>query len=217
MLVIGNFEISWFAVFTTIACYIGMFIACILRRLQKKRVSDIYVCITFGVPLGLFFGRLVYILFSGNVLSGFLQYIDLTNGGFGLYGVMFGVFLATVLAAKLYDVDNFGQLLDCLSVGGAFAYFNLSTTENEKQNSYNNFSLIPAVKFHWYRRAWFGSYSKLGAGLTFLPWREGKDRFQFNFQVSFLGLEAGPEFLRAFAEVGVGEQGIVVAGLRYRF
>ena len=121
MLVIGNFEISWFAVFTTIACYIGMFIACILRRLQKKRVSDIYVCITFGVPLGLFFGRLVYILFSGNVLSGFLQYIDLTNGGFGLYGVMFGVFLATVLAAKLYDVDNFGQLLDCLSVGGAFA------------------------------------------------------------------------------------------------
>ena len=76
---------------------------------------------------------------------------------------------------------------------------------------------IPAVKFHWYRRAWFGSYSKLGAGLTFLPWREGKDRFQFNFQVSFLGLEAGPEFLRAFAEVGVGEQGIVVAGLRYRF
>ena len=121
MLVIGNFEISWFAVFTTIACYIGMFIACILRRLQKKRVSDIYVCITFGVPLGLFFGRLVYILFSGNVLSGFLQYMDLTNGGFGLYGVMFGVFLATVLAAKLYDVDNFGQLLDCLSVGGAFA------------------------------------------------------------------------------------------------
>ena len=151
-----------------------------------------------GISYGLYSNSQLYTLVSN--VFGSVLYKDYHSSATG------------AIVAEYYR--DLGELI---SVGGAFAYFNLSTTENEKQNSYNNFSLIPAVKFHWYRRAWFGSYSKLGAGLTFLPWREGKDRFQFNFQVSFLGLEAGPEFLRAFAEVGVGEQGIVVAGLRYRF
>ena len=151
-----------------------------------------------GISYGLYSNSQLYTLVSN--VFGSVLYKDYHSSATG------------AIVAEYYR--DLGELI---SVGGAFAYFNLSTTENEKQNSYNNFSLIPAVKFHWYRRAWFGSYSKLGAGLTFLPWREGKARLQFNFQVSFLGLEAGPEFLRAFAEVGVGEQGIVVAGLRYRF
>jgi hypothetical protein len=39
----------------------------------------------------------------------------------------------------------------------------------------------------------------------------------FNFQVSALGIEAGTENVRGFAELGIGEQGIALAGVRIRF
>ena len=38
-----------------------------------------------------------------------------------------------------------------------------------------------------------------------------------NWQASLLGFEAGSPTIRAFAELGTGEQGIVLAGLRYKF
>jgi hypothetical protein len=38
----------------------------------------------------------------------------------------------------------------------------------------------------------------------------------FNWQLSLLGLEFGSS-IRAFAEVGMGEQGIVLGGVRVRF
>ena len=39
----------------------------------------------------------------------------------------------------------------------------------------------------------------------------------FNWQLSLIGVEAGSPYMRAFAELGFGEQGIVCAGLRYKF
>ena len=38
----------------------------------------------------------------------------------------------------------------------------------------------------------------------------------FNFQATFVGVEVGGA-LRGFAELGVGEQGIILAGIRYKF
>jgi hypothetical protein len=32
-----------------------------------------------------------------------------------------------------------------------------------------------------------------------------------------LGLEAGSQHLRGYVELGVGEQGVMLAGVRYRF
>ncbi len=121
MLIIGNLEISWFAVFTSLACFIGVCIACLLRYFQRRNVNDIFTCVSFGIPLGLIFGRIFYIIFGRSNLTGLGQYLNLTNGGFGLYGVFLGVFLAAVIAVRFFDADNLGSLLDCLAVGGAFA------------------------------------------------------------------------------------------------
>ena len=71
MLIIGSLEISWFAVFTAFACIIGVCIACLLRHFQHKYISDIFTCVTFGIPLGLLFGRILYIVFSGSSLTSF--------------------------------------------------------------------------------------------------------------------------------------------------
>ncbi len=121
MLIIGGIKISWFAVFTAAACLAGMMAACLLRRLQRRPVSDIFIAVTFAVPLGLLFGRILYSLFPGDSFSNLAEFADLTNGGFGLYGVLFGVFLAAVIACRCFRAEGPGSLLDCLAVGGSLA------------------------------------------------------------------------------------------------
>lgn len=88
------------------------------------------------------------------------------------------------------------------------------------------YTFMPAFKFDWLRRDRVGLYSKLGAGVTYRienvtyndDDHENQSRSQthFNFQVSVLGVEVGRHF-RGFAEFGMGEQGVIQAGLRYRF
>lgn len=117
---------------------------------------------------------------------------------------------------------------------GAIATF-ANHTEDEKlkssitrtsKNSY--FSLMPSVKFNWLRRTNWGLYSKLAAGATLrhssLKEKESvdskkttKNQAFFNFQVSAIGFEAGSENVRGFAELGIGEQGVGLAGVRFRF
>ena len=122
MLVYGTIKISWFAVFTSAACLIGMVLACILRKAQKKMVSDIFITVVFSVPLGLFFGRLIYAIFPpGDGFLSFAEFADVNIGGYGLYGVIFGGILAAFIACKAFHAEGVGSLLDCLAVGGALA------------------------------------------------------------------------------------------------
>ena len=39
----------------------------------------------------------------------------------------------------------------------------------------------------------------------------------FNFQASLIGIEVGNQQVRGFAELGIGEQGIGLAGVRFKF
>ncbi len=87
------------------------------------------------------------------------------------------------------------------------------------------FSLLPAVKADWLRREHFGMYSKLGIGVTVLSLKDKLDTGDkesgtaatVNWQLSLIGMEAGGSKLRGFAELGFGEQGIFLAGIRYKF
>lgn len=84
-------------------------------------------------------------------------------------------------------------------------------------------TVMPAVKWDYLRRDHFGMYLKAAAGYsfrhlgeTFKGQDESKNDGMFNVQVSLLGLEGGGRRLRGFFELGFGEQGIVLAGLRYK-
>ena len=92
------------------------------------------------------------------------------------------------------------------------------------------FTLMPSVKFNWLRKNNWGMYSKLAAGATYTHFcfedyendkktgeKETANDLFFNFQVSLIGIEAGNQHVRGFAEFGVGEQGIALAGVRYKF
>ena len=85
---------------------------------------------------------------------------------------------------------------------------------------------MPTVKFNFVRKKNFGLYSKAGLGVTYrtesIDYDDGSEDYSekallFNWQLSFIGVEAGSPYMRAFAELGFGEQGIVCAGLRYKF
>ena len=87
---------------------------------------------------------------------------------------------------------------------------------------------MPSVKFNWLRKKSFGMYSALSAGVMFAsvsvegeakaadPDAKDETVTTFMFQATALGLEFGGN-VRGFVEAGVGEKGLLCAGLRYRF
>lgn len=116
--IFGNIEISWFAVFVTVGCFAGIALACILRKLQKAMVSDIFILATFAVPLALIFSRLQYCIFSSHNFNNVWEMLNLTNGGYGLYGAILGVVIAIFIVNKRFDMGGVGKLLDCAAIGG---------------------------------------------------------------------------------------------------
>ena len=111
---------------------------------------------------------------------------------------------------------TFGRNKESMTVAGADA--------GNLINTY--YTVLPAVKFDWLRRRNFGLYSKLGLGATIRHEKIadnplGKDdsdtQAHFNWQASLVGFEAGSPCIRGFAELGFGEQGIFLAGVRYKF
>ncbi len=141
-------------------------------------------------------------------------------------------------------VEYFYHVNKVIGVGG-IACFNSKTddmycnTQNNTNNSNSkekvgegkklNLTVMPAVKFDWLRTKNFGLYSKAALGLTYMHEKQtttykGDDTevysdnsVKLNFHATLLGIEGGSQKIRAFAEVGMGEQGIGVLGLRYKF
>ena len=114
-----------------------------------------------------------------------------------------------------------------LAVGGDFIYGHNVCDLHEDgkhigkaKNSY--ITVMPAVKFDWLRRKHFGMYSKVAAGVTFRHETDesvnrNNSATHFNFQITPVAIEAGSESVRGFLEVGLGEQGVLAAGVRCKF
>lgn len=107
--------------------------------------------------------------------------------------------------------------------------FRKEQLKSHKLSSY--FTIMPSVKFNWLRKHSWGMYSKVAVGASIAHFSDqaynenGKltgeknitnDVF-FNFQASLVGIEAGNQQVRGFAELGIGEQGIALAGVRFKF
>lgn len=119
-----------------------------------------------------------------------------------------------------------------LGVGGIFAFgYNkqdvLFDGKKDGEMKHTYYTLMPAVKLDWLRKTHFGMYSKLAVGMTLRTESiddnsaeantDSNTMTHVNWQVSLLGIEAGPPTIRGFAEFGLGEQGMLLAGVRYKF
>jgi len=87
-------------------------------------------------------------------------------------------------------------------------------------------TLMPAVKYEWMHNKLFTLYSKIAVGASFgmenYKYDDSKLRehsrhsYYINFQASPLGIESNGEKTRFFAELGLGEQGMALVGMRFR-
>ena len=135
-------------------------------------------------------------------------------------------FTGPISAEYFYHVKNW------LGVGGILAYgqneqdvFLSREKDGVIKNTY--VTLMPAVKFDWLHKKHFGVYSKLAFGATLRNEKFTSDsnsrkddsdsEVHVNWQASLLGMEFGGPTIRGFLELGTGEQGIALVGLRYKF
>ena len=115
-----------------------------------------------------------------------------------------------------------------LAFGGIFSYSRygedaLKDDTKIGDRSRNYFTLMPAMKYAWINKHHFALYSKLAVGATLMSFKvtengksESESKLYFMGQVSAIGVEFGSK-LRGFVEVGAGEQGIVLGGIKYKF
>ena len=168
-----------------------------------------------------------------SVSYGFLPnsiWLDITSD---VFGSLFGAEYEHSAATGPMGLEYYYRTSPLIAVGTVATFAKHS--EDEKHNSEltrtskNSYiTLMPSVKFNWLRRSNWGLYSKVAAGATLRhssiqekdpvnPEKKTDNTVFFNFQLSGIGIEAGSENVRAFAELGVGEQGVGLAGVRFRF
>ncbi len=151
-----------------------------------------------------------------------------------------GLGFAGLLGSKSENESRFGTLgVEYLhhagndpkfSFGGiaTFASFSDDLTQDGKKTAERSryyISLMPAIKYNWVNKEYFAFYSKAAIGGTLALSKtkttsdnksESTNRMYFAYQLSLVGIEFGSKF-RGFIELGVGEQGIALAGLKYKF
>ncbi len=109
---------------------------------------------------------------------------------------------------------------------GTIASFGSDLMEKGQKTGDRNryyISLIPAIKYSWVNNEHFAFYSKIGIGgtlaiaeSTYNGKSDTANKVYFAYQVSPVGIEFGGAF-RGFVELGVGEQGIILGGVKYKF
>ncbi len=118
------------------------------------------------------------------------------------------------------SVEYFGRLNsnNRLGLGGIFVLGGCKWDDTGDAKS-KYYTIMPAVKYNWAVKKYVSWYSKGAAGLSIASQsggREDKTDVVFNFHASLVGVDFGGAF-RGFVELGFGEQGIALAGLRYKF
>lgn len=106
------------------------------------------------------------------------------------------------------------------AVGAAAIYEGMESDDANSNGKQNLISVMPVARAHWFNKAHFGMYSKVGVGACF--WNEKLNGQTSNdmtvaYQVSPVCMEAGSESVRGFMEVGFGFQGIINLGVRFGF
>lgn len=103
---------------------------------------------------------------------------------------------------------------------------NKKSGEKVGDRSRTYIAFMPSVKYYWMNKKNFGVYTKAAVGGMMMKDERNDletnkmssdNKLYFMYQASLLGLEAGSQNLRAFAEAGVGEQGIILIGVRAKF
>ena len=173
---------------------------------------------------------------TSNVIDAFRMASDLAE-----MGIQGDMMYDTHRVHGPYSIEYFYRPRPWLGLGGMVVY----GTGNMRVYSYhldgkrlvedathesikgNYLSVMPAVKLDWIRRQYFGMYTKVALGFTrrhvYVDYHnsprgdEEKRATHLNGQLTLVGMDFGSPHFRGFLDFGLGEQGVVLLGLRYKF
>jgi len=126
---------------------------------------------------------------------------------------------------------SFGLHLSYLYNREKVTYYQLTNALSENTESdytafYNRykdhlFSLMATARMKWCRHHWWNMYSRVGAGPALLISKQAGFSSKVSggavFQFTPVAVEAGTDKVRGFFELGFGCQGLLNAGVSYRF
>ena len=144
--------------------------------------------------------------------------------GFGALTDISSSYLKGIFSGKqtnyigAFGAEYFYRPKSALGVGVVGTFSTCKWNDSDKART-KYISIMPAVKYNWLNRQHFSMYSKLALGVIIgLESGDNHDKTKaaFGWQASAVGAEFGSAF-RGFLEVGFGEQGTILAGLRYKF
>ena len=144
--------------------------------------------------------------------------------GFGALTDISSSYLKGIFSGKqtnyigAFGAEYFYRPKSALGVGLVGTFSTCKWNEIDKAST-KYFSIMPAVKYNWLNREHFSMYSKLALGVLIgidSGANDDKTTAAFSWQASAVGAEYGSAF-RGFVELGYGEQGVLIAGLRYKF
>lgn len=119
-----------------------------------------------------------------------------------------------------------------LWVGASVSYFGIYSSFRDRftdqviaHSNTNMVNISPVLQFSWLNRKYITLYSGISGGLSLIFGKNfsqeteqvTQDTYLFgNFQLTAIGIKAGKKWF-GFAEVGIGSQSFVTAGVGYRF
>ena len=80
-----------------------------------------------------------------------------------------------------------------------------------------SFCVLATAKANWLRREHFAMYSKVRLGAMYLPTNGTSEKLAFSPHISPVAFEAGSQSALGFLELGLGVQGVIIGGVRFRF
>lgn len=149
------------------------------------------------------------------------------NDGGDYYNTERGFKTCAINLSYSYRAERWLEVGVLLSYNGTYDDVYLHRNANRYivgSRDVTDISLIPMVRFSWYRSKYVRLYSAVGAGITFSASRYETDivrerdlEYGFAGQLTAFGISAGRN-LFGFAELGsVGSAGVVAFGIGYRF
>ena len=114
-------------------------------------------------------------------------------------------------------------LTNTWGIGGVFSFASHKKTWEQNgsivvSERYNYIAVMPRVKSEWLHSNYLTLYSAVSLGIIINPSNEKNNgtAAYVGWQLSPIGIEIGKSFA-GFAELGIGQMGIIQAGVRARF
>jgi phosphatidylglycerol:prolipoprotein diacylglycerol transferase len=103
---LGSLNIYWYGLVWALAICLGLLLTAIHIRCHKAAFEPVLDMVLIGLPLGLIFSRIVYVVLHWSFYQeDWYDIARIWQGGFSIYGALLGFILAVFLYSKYCGLD----------------------------------------------------------------------------------------------------------------